>query len=122
MTWSRKNLETRRLFNNSFPARQFVLHLFAVFRLVYVKKKKKKDPKMPLYQAWDVKRETRKAVAAGNFEEFATVGELFCCLISEIQSHVYNECLQKGYDNNGSRSCHTRYPYSSTVLPEYLCR
>jgi len=26
---------------------------------------------MPLYKAWDVKRETRKAVVAGSFEEFA---------------------------------------------------
>ena len=41
---------------------------------------------MPIYKAWDVKQETRKAVAAGSFEEFAKVGELF--LISEIQSDM----------------------------------
>ena len=52
---------------------------------------------MPVYKAWDVKRETRKAVAAGSFEEFAKAGELFCCLISEIQSDMYSECLQRGY-------------------------
>ena len=51
---------------------------------------------MPVYKAWDVKRETRKAVAAGTFEEFAKAGELFCCLISEIQSDMYNKCLQRG--------------------------
>ena len=54
---------------------------------------------MPLYKARDVKRETRKAVAAGSFEEFANAGELFYCLISEIQSDMYSECLQRGYDN-----------------------
>ena len=53
---------------------------------------------MPLYKAWDVKRETRKAVVAGSFKEFAKAGELFCCLISEIQSDMYSECLQRGYD------------------------
>ena len=47
---------------------------------------------MPLYKAWDVKRETRKAVVAGSFKEFAKAGELFCCLISEIQSDMYSEC------------------------------
>jgi len=52
---------------------------------------------MPLYKAWDVKRETRKAVVAGSLEEFAKAGELFCCLISEIQSDMYSECLQRGY-------------------------
>ena len=45
---------------------------------------------MPIYKAWDVKQETRKAVAAGSFEEFAKVGELF--LISEIQFDKYSEC------------------------------
>ena len=50
---------------------------------------------MPIYKARDVKRETRKAVAAGSFEEFAKAGELF--LISEIQSDMYSECLQRGY-------------------------
>ena len=50
---------------------------------------------MPIYKAWDVKRETRKAVAAGSLEEFAKAGELF--LISEIQSDMYSECLQRGY-------------------------
>ena len=55
---------------------------------------------MPLYKAWDVKRERRKAVAAGSLEEFAKAGELFCCLISEIQSDMYSECLhERGYDN-----------------------
>ena len=34
---------------------------------------------------------------AGSFEEFAKAGELFCCLISEIQSDMYSECLQRGY-------------------------
>ena len=34
---------------------------------------------------------------AGSFEEFAKAGVLFCCLISEIQSDVYSECLQRGY-------------------------
>ena len=38
---------------------------------------------MPLYKSWDVKRETRKAVAAGSFEEFAKAGELF--LLVEYQ-------------------------------------
>ena len=38
---------------------------------------------MPLYKAWDVKREPRKAVAAGSFEEFAKAGELF--LLVEYQ-------------------------------------
>ena len=70
-----------------------MLDLFAVFQLVYLKKRSK----MPLYKAWDVKRETRKAVVAGSFEEFAKAGELFCCLISEIQSDMYSECLQRGY-------------------------
>ena len=37
----------------------------------------KKRSHMPLYKAWDVKRETRKAVAAESFEEFAKAGELF---------------------------------------------
>ena len=55
----------------------------------------KKRSKMPIYKAWDVKRETRKAVAAGSVEEFAKAGELF--LISEIQSDMYSECLQRGY-------------------------
>ena len=50
---------------------------------------------MPIYKAWDVKQETRKAVAAGSFEELAKAGELF--LISEIQSDMYSECLQRGY-------------------------
>ena len=55
---------------------------------------------MKLYKAWDVKREMRKAVAAGSFEEFAKAGELFCCLILEIQSDMYSECLhERGYDN-----------------------
>ena len=65
--------------------------LFAVFQSLYLKKRSK----MPVYKAWDVKRETRKAVAAGSFEEFAKAGELF--LISEIQSDMYSECLQRGY-------------------------
>ena len=52
---------------------------------------------MPLYKAWDAKRETRKAVAAGSFEELAKAGELFCCLISEIQSDMNSECLQRGW-------------------------
>ena len=52
---------------------------------------------MPIYRAWDVKQETRKTVVAGSFEEFAKAGELFCCLISEIQSDMYSECLQRGY-------------------------
>ena len=65
---------------------------FAVFQSLYLKKKRSK---MPIYKAWDVKRETRKAVAAGSFEEFAKAGELF--LISEIQSDMYSECLQRGY-------------------------
>ena len=51
------------------------------------------------YKAWDVKWKTRKAVAVGSFEEFAKAGGLFCYLISEIQSYVYRECLQRGYDN-----------------------
>ena len=51
---------------------------------------------MPVYKAWDVRREMRKAVAAGTFDEFAKAGELFCCLISEIQSDMYSECLQIG--------------------------
>jgi len=32
---------------------------------------------MPLYKAWEVKPEMRKAVAAGSFEKFAKAGELF---------------------------------------------
>ena len=54
---------------------------------------------MPIYKAWDVKQETRKAVAAGSFEEFAKVGELF--LISEIQSDMYKRVSSKRvrYDN-----------------------
>ena len=52
---------------------------------------------MPLYKTWDVKWETRKAEVAGSFEEFAKAGELFRCLISEIQSDMYSECLQRGY-------------------------
>ena len=57
---------------------------------------------MPIYKAWDVKQKTRKAVAAGSFEEFAKVGELF--LISEIQSDkLYSECRVSSkrvrYDN-----------------------
>jgi len=54
---------------------------------------------MALYKVWDVKRETRKAVAAGSFEEFAKACELFCCLTSEIQSDMYIECLQRICDN-----------------------
>ena len=57
--------------------------LSAVFQSLYLKKKRSK---MPIYKAWDVKQETRKVVAAGSFEEFAKVGELF--LISEIQSDM----------------------------------
>ena len=73
-----------------------MLNLFAVFQSVYLKKRSK----MPLYKAWDVKRERRKAVAPGSFEEFAKAGELFCCLISQIQSDMYSECLhERGYDN-----------------------
>ena len=30
---------------------------------------------MPIYKAWDVKRETRNAVTAGSFEEFAKAGD-----------------------------------------------
>ena len=52
---------------------------------------------MPLYKAWDVQRKERKAEAAGSFVEFAEAGELFGCLISEIQSDLYSECLQRGY-------------------------
>ena len=68
--------------------------------LLYLKNKK--DRKCH-YKAYDVKRETRKAVAAGSFEELAKAGELFCCLISEIQSDMYSECLQRGYDTVNTR-------------------
>ena len=71
-----------------------MLDLFTVLQSVYLKKKRSK---MPIYRAWDVKQETRKAVAAGSFEEFAKADELFCCLISEIQSDMYSERLQRGY-------------------------
>ena len=42
-------------------------------------------------------KERKKAVAAGSFVEFVEAGELFGCLISEIQSDMYSECLQRGY-------------------------
>ena len=61
-----------------------LLDLFALFATT----------QMPL---WDVQRKERKAVAAGSFVEFAEAGELFGCLISEIQSDMYSECLQRGY-------------------------
>ena len=73
---------------NSSPARQFVLDLFVVFEEKTNKQTNKqtnKSSKMPLYKSWDVKRETRKAVAAGILEECPEADELFCCLISEIQ-------------------------------------
>ena len=93
MTWSRKSLEpsSQSTILKITQKAQFVLDLFAVFQLVYLKKRSK----MPLYKAWDVKWETRKAVVAGSFEEFAKAGELFCCLISEIQSDMYSECLHR---------------------------
>ena len=63
MTWSRKSLEpsSQSAILKITQKAQFVLDLFAVFQLVYLKKRSK----MPLYKAWDVKRETRKAVGAG---------------------------------------------------------
>ena len=65
-----------------------MLDLFAVFQ---------KDRKCHSTKPGYVKRETRKAVVAGSFEEFAKAGELFCCSISEIQSDMYSECLQREY-------------------------
>ena len=51
---------------------------------------------MPLYKAWNVKRETRKAVATGSFKEFAKAGELFCCLISEFSLTCTESVFKEG--------------------------
>ena len=90
LTWSRKSLEpsSQSAILKITQKAQFVLDLFAVFQ---------KDRKCHSTKPGYVKRETRKAVVAGSFEEFAKAGELFCCSISEIQSDMYSECLQRGY-------------------------
>ena len=45
---------------------------------------------MPLYKAWDVKRQKRKAVVASGYEEFAKGGKLFygCFDLRLVQSMI----------------------------------
>ena len=94
MTWSRLSLEPSSqsaIFKiTQTAARQMLASLLDLFALFAT-------TQMPLYKAWDVQRKERKAVAAGSSVEFAEAGELFGCLISEIQSDMYSECLQRGY-------------------------